>query len=444
MEKINTDALIIGFGKGGKTLAGHLAGRGIRTVLVEQSALMYGGTCINVGCIPTKALVVQAERGTPYARAVGLKDELTALLRGKNYGALARLPAMRMLDGKASFLDPHRVQVSGPGGSVALVQAERIFINTGTVPVLPAIPGLSQSTRVYTSTTLMDEKALPGRLVIIGGGFISLEYASMYAQYGARVTILEAAPALLPREDADMAAEIEKVLAQKGIEVLTNARVQSIQPAGDADTVVFRQGGEGQLLRADAILVATGRQAYTEGLNLAAAGVATDEKGFIAVNEQLQTSQPHIWALGDINGGPQFTYIALDDYRIVRDQLTGSGERRTTDRQYVPFCVFVSPPYAHVGLREKEAVAQGYPLKIARIPAAIVPRTRILEQTEGVLKAIIHRETDQILGFTLFCAEAQEMINTVRMAMQAGLTFTQLKDQIYTHPSMTEAFNYFD
>jgi pyruvate/2-oxoglutarate dehydrogenase complex dihydrolipoamide dehydrogenase (E3) component len=327
---------------------------------------------------------------------------------------------------------------------MAVVRAERIFINTGTVPVVPAIPGLAQSTRVYTSTTLMAEKALPRRLVIIGGGFISLEYASMYARYGAQVTILEAAPTFLAREDADMAAEIEKVLARKGIEVLTNARVESIQTAGDADIVVFRQGGEGQLLRADAILVATGRQAYTEGLNMAAAGVATDQKGFIPVNERLQTSQPHIWVLGDVNGGPQFTYISLDDYRIVRDQLTGSGERRTTDRQYVPFCVFISPPYAHVGLREKEAVAQGLPVKIAKIPAAVVPRTRILEQTEGVLKAVIHRETDQVLGFTLFCAEAQEMINTVRLAMQAGLTFTGLKDQIYTHPSMTEAFNYLD
>jgi pyruvate/2-oxoglutarate dehydrogenase complex dihydrolipoamide dehydrogenase (E3) component len=220
--------------------------------------------------------------------------------------------------------------------------------------------------------------------------------------------------------------------------------VQSIQPGGEADGVVFRQGGEAESLRADAILVATGRGPYTEGLNLEAAGVATDERGFIAVNDRLQTSQPHIWALGDVNGGPQFTYISLDDYRIVRAQLTGGPERRTTDRQHVPFCVFISPPYAHVGLREREAVAAGLPVRVATIPAAVVPRTRILGQTEGVLKAIIHRETDQILGFTLFCADAQELVNTVRMALLAGMTFAQLRDQIYTHPSMSEAFNYFD
>jgi pyruvate/2-oxoglutarate dehydrogenase complex dihydrolipoamide dehydrogenase (E3) component len=208
--------------------------------------------------------------------------------------------------------------------------------------------------------------------------------------------------------------------------------------------VVFEQAGRQQSVQANAILVATGRKAYTDGLNLAAAGVVTDTKGFIPVNERLQTNQPHIWAIGDINGGPQFTYISLDDYRIIRDQLHGKGERKRTDRQNVPFCVFISPPLAHVGLREKEAIARGVPVKIFKIPPGIIPRTRILGETQGIIKAIIHRDSDQILGFTLLCVEAQEMINTVRMAMNAGMTFNQLKDQIYTHPSMTEAFNYFD
>ena len=444
MEQTNTDVLIIGFGKGGKTLAGYLGKRGIETVLVEQSEKMYGGTCINIGCIPTKALVVQAERHTPYASAVAAKDALTGFLRGKNYDALAGLASVRVVTGKASFLDANRVQVSRPDAPDVLIQARRICINTGTVPVIPGIPGLERSSRLYSSTTLMDEKVLPPTLVIIGGGFISLEYASMYAQYGARVTMLESAPAFLPREDQDVVAEVEKVLAQKGIELLTGAAVTRIEPGGETDRVVFERAGRQASVGAHAILAATGRQAYTEGLNLAAAGVLTDAKGFIPVNERLQTNQPHIWAVGDINGGPQFTYISLDDYRIIRDQWHGTGERQRTDRQNVPFCVFISPPFAHVGLREKEAVAAGLPVRIAKIPPGVVPRTRILGETQGMLKAIIHRETDQILGFTLFCAEAQEMINTVRMAMNAGMTFTQLKDQIYTHPSMTEAFNYFD
>ncbi len=444
MEKINADVLIIGFGKGGKTLAGYLGKKGINTVLVEQSEKMYGGTCINIGCIPTKALVVQAERHTPYVKAIQYKDELTALLRKKNYDALDSLSSVQVLTGKASFLNAHEVKVSRPGSPDALIRSERICINTGTVPVVPAIPGIGQSERVYSSTTLMDEKVLPENLVIVGGGFISLEYASMYAGYGAKVTILESLPALLPREDQDIATEVTKVLAQKGIEILTGVTVRGIEPGREADMLLFERGAERHHLEADAILIATGRKAYTEGLDLKAAGIATDARGFIPVNEWLQTSQPHIWAVGDINGGPQFTYISLDDYRIVKDQLSGKGQRKTTDRENVPFCVFLSPPLAHVGLREKEAIANGLPVTIAKIPAAVVPRTRILGQTEGVLKAIIHAQTDQILGFTALCAEAQELINTVRLAMNAGMTFTELKDQIYTHPSMTEAFNYFD
>jgi pyruvate/2-oxoglutarate dehydrogenase complex dihydrolipoamide dehydrogenase (E3) component len=297
MEQTYTDVLIIGFGKGGKTLAGYLGKQGIDTVLVEQSAKMYGGTCINIGCIPTKALVVQAERHTPYATAIASKDELTTFLRGKNYDALTSLSSVRVVTGKASFVGSRQVKVSQPAAPDVLIHAKRICINTGTVPVIPDIPGLELSSRVYSSTTLMDEKALPSTLVIIGGGFISLEYASMYAQFGARVTILESLPDILPREDQDIAAEVKKVLARKGIQVLTGAAVKRIEPGGETDLILFEQAGQQQSVRANAILVATGRKSYTDGLNLAAAGVVTDAKGFIPVNERLQTNQPHIWAL---------------------------------------------------------------------------------------------------------------------------------------------------
>jgi pyruvate/2-oxoglutarate dehydrogenase complex dihydrolipoamide dehydrogenase (E3) component len=444
MEQINTDVLIIGFGQGGKILAIHLGKMGVETVLVEQSEKMYGGTCINIGCIPTKSLVEHAERGTPYGEAIAAKNELTAFMRGKNYDAVAGFSSVRVLDGKASFLSPHRVKVSKPGSREVIIQAERICINTGTVPVIPGIPGLEQSSRVYSSTTLIDQKVLPEKLVIIGGGFISLEYASMYAQYGSKVTILESLPSFLPREDDDIVEEVKKVLMKKGIEILTGVTLQRIEPGAGMDTVVFEKEGQRHELEASAILLATGRKAYTEGLNLSAAEVITDNRGFIPVNEWLQTSQPHIWALGDINGGPQFTYISLDDYRIMRNQWFGGEPKKTTDRKNVPFCVFISPPLAHVGLREKEALAQGLPVKVAKIQAGIVSRPLIMGQTQGVLKAIIHRETDQILGFTLFCVEAQEVINLAAHAMNADMTFTQLTNQIFTHPSMSEGFNYFD
>ncbi len=444
MERLTTDVLVIGFGQGGKILARHLGKTGIATILVEQSDNMYGGTCINVGCIPTKVLVEHAGRGTPYPAAVAAKNELRTFMRQKNYEAVAGFDSVTVLDGKAAFVSPHEVQVSRPGGADVTIRASRICINTGTVPVVPGIAGLEQSSRVYTSTTLMEQQELPQRLVIVGGGYISLEYASMYARYGSKVTILESQPVFMAREDEDIAGEVHKVLTGKGIEIRTGVTVQRVVPGAASDWVVFEWDGQRHEVEADAILLATGRQAYTQGLNLKAAGVAADARGFIPVNDRLQTNQPHIWALGDINGGPQFTYISLDDYRILRNQWLGGPDRRTTDRKNVPFCVFLSPPLAHVGLREKEAVAAGYPVKVARIPAGIVSRPLIAGQTEGVLKAILHAETDQVLGFTLFCIEAQELVNLVALAMDAGLTFTQLTDRIYTHPSMTEGFNYFD
>ncbi|MFD1142370.1 FAD-dependent oxidoreductase [Larkinella insperata] len=444
MQSIKTDALIIGFGKAGKTLAAYLAKHQVQTVLVEQSDQMYGGTCINIGCIPTKSLVVQAERKVPYADAVRATDELTAFLRQQNFNALDTLTGSTVITGKASFVSAHDITVRTQSSEEIQIQADRIFINTGTVPFLPTIPGLEGSSRIYTSTSLLKESRLPKKLVVIGGGFIGLEYASMYAQYGSQVTVLDTSPRFLPREDDDLAAEIGNVLQQKGITIYNGVRLKEIQPGDALDTVaVSLADGREAALEADAILVATGRQAYTDGLNVAAAGVQTDGHGFIPVNNYLQTNVPHIWALGDINGGPQFTYISLDDFRIIREQLFGSAGRAVTDRKNVPFSVFITPPYAHIGLREKEAAAQGLPVRIHKIPAKVVPRTRILNQTEGLLKAIVHAETDQILGFSLFCAEAHELINLIRLAMNNGVTFSRLTDEIYTHPSMTEAFNYF-
>jgi pyruvate/2-oxoglutarate dehydrogenase complex dihydrolipoamide dehydrogenase (E3) component len=304
MEQINTEVLIIGFGQGGKVLAGHMGKMGVETVLVEQSEKMYGGTCINIGCIPTKSLVEQAERGIPYPEAIAAKDDLTAFMREKNYDAVADFSSVRVIDGKASFLSPHRVKVSKPGSPDVIIQAERICINTGTVPVIPSITGLEQSSRVYSSTTLIDQKVLPEKLIIIGGGFIGLEFASMYAQYGSRVTILESLSSFLPKEDEDIVDELKKVLEQKGIEILTGVKLQGIEPGEKADTVVFEREGERHEFSANAILLATGRKAYTDGLDLKAAGVISNDRGFIPSKRMVTDQSPHIWALGDINGGP--------------------------------------------------------------------------------------------------------------------------------------------
>ncbi|GAB3572319.1 FAD-dependent oxidoreductase [Hymenobacter daeguensis] len=437
-------ALIIGFGKAGKTLAGFLATQGWRVALVEQSARMYGGTCINIACIPTKSLVHSAELGVPHPDALAEKNRLTDFLRGRNLANLTAHPEATLLLGQASFVNERQVRVRlTETGEEVLVEADRIFINTGAVPRRPPIPGLRESQRVFTSTSLMEQAVLPERLVIIGGGFIGLEFASMFAQFGAAVTVLETAPRLLPNEDEDMAAAIIQNLTAKGVAFETGVRVQRIESGPDAEDVVVFETPQGTTERrpAAAILVATGREPVVASLNLAAAGIAQDARGFIQVNERLQTNVPHIWALGDVNGGPQFTYISLDDYRIVRDQLFGPGTRTTADRQYVASTVFLTPPFAHVGLREHEARAQGYRVRVATLPAAAITRAQVLRQPEGLLKAVVEEGTGRILGCSLFCAEAGEVINTVQLAMKAGVRYEVLRDNIYIHPSMTEALN---
>lgn len=443
MNLINTSALIIGFGKAGKTLASYIAGQGMNVVIVEQSELMYGGTCINIGCIPTKAMVVNAEHKMDYEMAIASKNDLTALLRKKNYDALADLANVKVLTGKASFVNEHEIEVSLADNTTVKVIAEKIFINTGTSPFIPPINGLQRSKRVFTSTTLLNTLPLPKKLTIIGGGFIGLEYASMYAQYGSKVTILDSSSIFLAKEDADMAAEIKKVLETNKITILNGVEVTGIESKETEDLIYYHHKGIKETLTADAILLATGRKAYTEGLNLDASGVATNERGFIITDHFLKTNIPHIWAMGDINGGPQFTYISLDDFRIVKDQLFGSSKRSTIDRKNIPFSVFISPPYSHIGLREKEAIEKGFSIKVIKVSAAAIPRTRIEKQTNGVLKAIIDEKTNLILGFTLFCITSHEMINFVKIAMDKNITYKELTEGIYTHPSMMEAFNFF-
>ncbi|MBC8082821.1 MAG: FAD-dependent oxidoreductase [Hymenobacter sp.] len=439
---IQYQALIIGFGKAGKTLAAFLGTQGWQVALAEQSAQMYGGTCINIACIPTKSLVHSSELGVPYAEAIAEKNRLTAFLRERNL-ATVTATHVTVYTGRASFVSPKQVLVRlSATGEEVLVEAEHIFLNTGTQPRLPDLPGLRGNPRVFTSTTLMEQTALPERLVILGGGFIGLEFASMYARFGAAVTVLEAGSTFLPREDEDFADAVRVVLNQQKICIQTNVQLLRVEPFATADEVVYKdEHGQTQRVAASAILVATGREPVTAGLNLAAAGVAQDDRGYVPVNEHLQTNVPHIWALGDVNGGPQFTYISLDDYRIVRDQLFGSRTRTTADRQFVASTVFITPPLAHVGLREKEARAQGYDVRVATLPAAASVRAQILQQTEGLLKAVVEVGTDRILGCTLLCAEAGEIINVVQLAMQAGLPHTALRDHIYTHPSMAEVLN---
>lgn len=442
--KSRYDALIIGFGKGGKTLAAFLANKGWQVALVEQSALMYGGTCINIACIPTKFLIHSAELGVSYEQAIENKNRLIATLRQRNYDNVDRYPNATVITGKAAFISPHLVSIRlTDTDEEILVEGEKILINTGAKPIIPPIPGIHRSQRVFTSTTLIEQTQRPDELVIIGGGYIALEFASMYAQYGSTVTVLDRSATLLPDEDRDVAEAILKVLSAKGIRFELGITIEKIAPdSSNRDVIVFQNsGGETEEVTASAILVATGRQPYTEGLNLSAAGVEQDSRGYIRVNERLQTNVPHIWAIGDVNGGPQFTYISLDDFRIIRSQFFDFKAHTLLDRQHVASSLFITPPYSHVGLREHEALAQGYRIKVATVPAAVNTRAQLINETEGMLKTVVDADTGQILGCSLLCAYSSELINLVQIAMHAQLDYTVLRDTIYTHPTMSEVLN---
>ncbi|BEL90359.1 reactive chlorine resistance oxidoreductase RclA [Serratia marcescens] len=433
-------AIIIGFGKAGKTLAAFLAGQGWRVAMVEASAQMYGGTCINIGCIPTKTLVHDAELHGPgeqaFSQAMARKRQVTGLLREKNYQNLAGLEQVTVIDGRAEFIDPHRISVQGAAGTQVL-SGERIFINTGAVSRWPAIDGLDRSQRSYDSTGLLQLTQRPARLGIIGGGYIGLEFASMFAQFGSAVTVFEEADALLGREDRDMAQAIQQILSDAGVSFRFNAGVKQVRDV-EGGVEVVHQGGVQSF---DALLVAAGRAPNTAGLQLARAGVETDERGAVRVDAQLRSSVPHIWALGDVNGGPQFTYISLDDFRIVRDSLFGAGKRSTADRGAVPYSVFITPSFSRIGLSEDQARQQGRDIKVATLPAAAIPRARVLGDTRGLLKAVVDAQTGQILGVALLCRDAHEIINIVKTAMDAGLPYTRLRDQLFTHPTMSESLN---
>lgn len=435
-------------------MAAYLAGRGEQVALIEQSSDMYGGTCINIGCIPTKTLVHQAsiarhremtsfdEQSLFYRRAMAEKERVTALLRDKNYHNLADNPHVTLYTGTGSFLAHDRVKVEKAHETVEL-QSSRIFIDTGAQTVIPAIPGVEGNPRVYTSTSMLRLTELPRQLVIIGGGYIGLEFASMYASFGSQVTVLESYPRLIGREDADIAQAVQAALEKRGVTFRLNARVTSVTHTHDSATVSWSDAatGSSHTLEAQAVLLATGRIPRTGELNLEAAGVEVDERGAIRVNDRLVTTNPRIRALGDVKGGLQFTYISLDDFRIVREDLYGEGSRTTADRTPVSYSVFIDPPLARIGLNEEEALARGLDVTVKRLPVAAIPRAKTLGENDGLLKAVVDNHSQQILGCTLFAPQAGEVINLVAAVIKMGLPYTFLRDFVFTHPSMSEALN---
>lgn len=449
MKKVKN--LIIGFGKGGKTLAAKLASAGESTMIVEQSELMFGGTCINVACIPTKALEFSSrlssrqggdfdEKAKRYSEAVAQKSKLTALLRQKNYDKAVGA-GVEVVVGTASFVDSTHLSVTLSDGTSETVEAERIFINTGARPFVPPIPGINESRFVYLSEGLLSLDRLPRRMVIIGGGYIGLEFASFYNNFGSEITIIQDGDRFLPREDSEIAGKVLENLQSRGIKVLFNTKTLGIKDEADSATLTLSTPDGETQLSAEAVLVATGRRPNVESLNLGAAGVELTERGGIITDEHLRTSVSGIYALGDVVGGLQFTYISLDDSRIVLSSLTGDGSRTTANRGSVPYSVFIDPPFSRIGLSEEDAVKAGLNIKIARLAAAAVPKAHVLREQAGMLKAVVDADTDLILGAHFFAVDSHEMINIIKLAMDSKIKYTVLRDMIFTHPTMSESLN---
>lgn len=433
--------IVIGFGKGGKTLAKNLAAKGESVLVVEKSKKMYGGTCINIACLPSKNLIINAQRGIKFEDAVKEKDEMTTVLRNKNYHMVADEETATVLDGTAKFIDNHTIEIVLDSGERTEVKGERIFINTGATPIIPQVKGLKESKYILDSTAAMDQNSLPNELVILGAGYIGMEFASMFARYGAKVTVLDTNEKFLKREDDDISEMLFNDLSQDGIEFNLGAKVVEVKDLSDKVEIIYEINGKKQTVKADKLLVATGRKPVTENLGLENTDIELDKRGAIKVDDYLRTTAENVWAIGDVKGGPQFTYISLDDFRIIFDQLYGKGERKVSDRNIIPYSVFITPALSRVGLNEVEAKNKGIEYKLFKLAATSIPKAKVIGNTRGMYKILVDPDTEEILGATIYGEESYEVINLIALAMKAKLPYTMLRDQIYTHPTMSEALN---
>ncbi len=449
------DDIVLGGGKGGKSLAMELGPRGHRVALIERGQI--GGTCINVACIPTKTMVASAKLAEFAGRSAEfgvnggpLHASLSAVLERKNkvvkemvdshWKLFTTTPNLELIVGVGKFVGPKQIEVTLDDGRKRLLSAERIFINTGSRTTIPPIPGLSE-TPYLTSTSIMQLAELPTHLAIIGGGYIALEFAQIFRRLGSAVTVLLRGSRFLPREDEDIAACVKEILEEEGIVFRSEIDFKNVRKNASGEIEISLSGKNGdEQLQCSHMLVAIGRYSNTAELNLDAAGVKADGRGNISVNERLETNVPGIWAIGDCNGGPLFTHVSWDDYRIIRDNLLHQAGRTTTGR-LVPYTLFIDPELGRVGLTEQDARKQGYDIVVAKIPAKKIPRSNTAGETKGLLKAVIDKKSERILGCSLLCHSAGEVMSVVQVAMLGGLSYKDVRNIIFTHPTMAESLN---
>ena len=451
------DAIVIGTGQAGNPLSKALANAGWKTAVIER--LHVGGTCVNVGCTPTKTMVASARvaylarRAADYGVHTGevsvnlaevrqRKQSIVDSFRNGGQSALENTKDLDLLFGEASFTNPQSIAVKMSNGETRHLAAKKIFINTGCRPADPRVVGLDQIT-VLDSTSIMELGELPEHLLILGGGYVGLEFGQMFRRFGSRVTIVQRAPQLLGREDEDVADEVARILREDGIEVLLNTEAARVEKGAGIHLTV-RTPRRWRTLSGSHLLAAAGRTPNTETLGLSAAGIETDKNGFIKADERLETSAPGVYALGDVKGGPQFTHISYDDYRVIRTNLiearSGLGNATINDR-FVPYTVFIDPQLGRVGLSEAEARAKGLNIKVAKMPMSSVARALEVSESRGFMKVVIDAGSNRILGCAILGIEGGEVMAMIQIAMMGKLPYTVLKDAIFAHPTLAESLN---
>jgi pyruvate/2-oxoglutarate dehydrogenase complex dihydrolipoamide dehydrogenase (E3) component len=453
MSVENYRNVIIGSGEGGKYLAWHLAQSGQQTVVVERRWI--GGSCPNVNCLPSKNEIWSAKvadlvhHATRFGITLGSASTDMAAVRKRKREMVEGLIATHLdrykatgaelVMGEAKFTGSKMLDVRLNDGGARTLTAERIFLNLGTHASIPLVPGLAESGPL-TNIEALELDRLPEHLIVLGGGYVGLEFAQAYRRFGSRVTILDRGPHLLANEDPDVAAALLQIFASDGIDVIGPAEIANVhgRSGSGVSLIVRTSSGEKTIIGSD-ILVAVGRSPNTARIGLEVAGVELDHRGYVKVNDRLQTTAANVWAIGECAGSPQFTHISLDDFRVIRDNLAGIN--RTTRNRMIPSCLFTDPQVAHLGLSETEAGRQGIAVRVIKLPMAAVLRTRTIDESHGFMKALIEADGDRILGFTMIGPEAGEVMAVVQMVMLVGLPYTTLRDAILTHPTMAEGLN---
>ena len=454
MSAAQFDTVIIGTGQSGKPLALALARAGRKVAVIEREHV--GGTCINVGCTPTKTMVASgrvaylARRAKDYGvgagrvtvdmrRVIDRKRRMVERFRDYGRKTLEKTANLELIFGEARFKDSKRVLVELRRGGTRELEGKRIVINTGGRPAAPPIPGLDRI-RFLDSSSIMELTELPKHLIVLGGGYIGLEFCQMFRRYGARVTVVNRDPRLVLREDPDVSAEIEKILKEDGIEILNSTQVARLEKIRAGVRVALETRGGSRRISGSHLLLALGRVPNSDRLNLGATGVETDPSGFIKVNSKLETNVPDVYAIGDVKGGPAFTHISYDDFRILRENWLNGGNA-TIEGRLVPNCMFIDPQLATVGLNETEAQRRGIDYRVAKLPMTGVARAQEMSETRGFMKAVVDARTQQILGCTVLGVEGGEIMSMLQIAMMGKLPYPAIKEAIFAHPTLAESLN---